>query len=114
MIGGMPVCHGSGGVTAHYLFGARTGRANLFIGGVFLLSALFLGRSIASLAGMFPHPVLGALLIYIGIRHAALLRDVLECRHEFVIAAGIGLLTLFTGNMAIAFVVGIFANFLLR
>jgi hypothetical protein len=63
---------------------------------------------------MFPHPVLGALLIYIGIRHAALLRDVLECRHEFVIAAGIGLLTLFTGNMAIAFVVGIFANFLLR
>jgi hypothetical protein len=54
------------------------------------------------------------LLIYIGIRHAALLRDVLECSHEFVIAAGIGLLTLFTGNMAIAFVVGIFANFLLR
>jgi hypothetical protein len=38
----------------------------------------------------------------------------LECSHEFVIAAGIGLLTLFTGNMAIAFVVGIFANFLLR
>lgn len=114
MIGGMPVCHGSGGVTAHYLFGARTGRANLFIGGVFLLSALFLGESISSLAGMFPPPVLGALLIYIGIRHAALLRDVLECSHEFVIAAGIGLLTLFTGNMAIAFVVGIFANFLLR
>ncbi len=114
MIGGMPVCHGSGGVTAHYIFGARTGRANLFIGGVFLLAALFLGQSISSLAGMFPLSVLGALLIYIGVRHAVLIRDVLECGHEFVIAAGIGLLTLFTGNLAIAFVVGIFANLLLR
>lgn len=114
MIGGMPMCHGSGGVTAHYLFGARTGRANLFIGGVFLLSALFLGRSIASLAGMFPLSVLGALLIYIGVRHAALIRDVLECRHEFAVAVGIGLLTLFTGNLAIAFVIGILTNLLLR
>jgi SulP family sulfate permease len=114
MIGGMPVCHGSGGVTAHYLFGARTGRANLFIGGVFLLSALFLGQSISSLAGMFPVSVLGALLIYIGVRHAALVRDVLEHGHEFTIAAGIGLLTLFTGNLAIAFVAGILANLFVR
>jgi SulP family sulfate permease len=114
MIGGMPVCHGSGGVTAHYLFGARTGRANLFIGGAFLLSALFLGESISSLAGMFPLSVLGGLLIHIGVRHAALVRDVLECGHDFVISAGIGFLTLFTGNLAIAFVVGILANLLLR
>jgi len=114
MIGGMPVCHGSGGVTAHYLFGARTGRANLIIGGAFLLAALFLGRSISSLAGMFPLSVLGALLIYIGVRHAALIRDVSECGREFAIAAGIGLATLFTGNLAIAFGVGILADILLR
>ena len=114
LIGGMPVCHGSGGVTAHYLFGARTGRANFCIGGVFLLSALFLGNSISALAGMFPVSVLGALLIYIGVRHAALIRDVLESDHEFVIAAGIGALTLITGNLAIAFVAGILSNLLLR
>ncbi len=114
MIGGMPICHGSGGVTAHYLFGARTGRANLFIGGAFLLSALFLGGSISSLAGMFPLSVLGALLIHIGVRHAALIRDVLECGREFAIAAGVGLVTLFTGNLAIAFAVGILADFSLR
>lgn len=114
LVGGMPVCHGSGGVTAHYLFGARTGRANFCIGGVFLLSALFLGKSISALAGMFPISVLGALLIYIGVRHAALIRDVLECGHDFVIAAGIGLLTLITGNLAIAFIAGIVSNLLLR
>ncbi|MHB1024669.1 MAG: putative sulfate/molybdate transporter [Desulfobacteria bacterium] len=114
LIGGMPVCHGSGGVTAHYLFGARTGRANYCIGGVFIFSALFLGGSISALAGMFPVSVLGALLIYIGVRHAALIRDVLECDHEFVIAAGIGSLTLITGNLAIAFVAGILSNLLLR
>jgi SulP family sulfate permease len=114
LIGGMPVCHGSGGVTAHYLFGARTGRANLCIGGVFVLSALFLGNSISALAGMFPVSVLGALLIYIGVRHAALIRDVLKCDHEFVVAAGIGALTLLTGNLAVAFVAGSLSNLLLR
>lgn len=56
---------------------------------MFLLSALFLGKSISALAGMFPVSGLGALLIYIGVRHAALIRDVLECDHDFVIAAGI-------------------------
>jgi len=81
---------------------------------VFLLSALFLGNSISALAGMFPVSVLGALLIYIGVRHAALIRDVLESDHEFVIAAGIGALTLITGNLAIAFVAGILSNLLLR
>lgn len=114
MIGGMPVCHGSGGVTAHYVFGARTGRANLFIGGVFVLSALLLGPSISSLAGVFPVSVLGALLIYIGVRHAALIRDVLECGRELAVASGIGLLTLFTGNLAVAFLAGILVNLALR
>ena len=31
-IGGMPVCHGAGGLTAHYSFGARTAGAPLLMG----------------------------------------------------------------------------------
>ena len=39
--GGMPLCHGSGGLTAHYRFGARTGGATIIIGSLFLLGAVF-------------------------------------------------------------------------
>src|SRR3989337_3705411 len=35
-IGGMPVCHGAGGLTAHYRFGARTGGATILLGAALL------------------------------------------------------------------------------
>ena len=41
---GAPCCHGSGGITAHYKFGARTEKASYVIGAVCLLLAVF-GRS---------------------------------------------------------------------
>lgn len=110
LIGGMPMCHGSGGVTSHYRFGARTGGASVFIGGVFVLLALLFGKSLPELCRLLPIPVLGALLIYIGIQHARLVRDVLDSVHESAIVAGIGLLTLTTGNLAIAFGGGILLN----
>lgn len=109
-IGGMPMCHGSGGVTAHYRFGARTGGANLFIGGLFLVLALLCGKSIASLFGLLPPPVLGILLAYIGVEHVRLVRDILPLPGEMAIAALIGFLTLITGNLAIAFAAGILLN----
>lgn len=110
LIGGMPMCHGSGGVTAHYRFGARTGMASVFIGAVFVLLALLFGKSVPQLCRLLPMSVLGALLIYIGIQHARLVRDVLDSLHESVIIAGIGLTTLATGNLAVAFGGGILLN----
>jgi len=107
LIGGMPVCHGSGGLTAHYRFGARTGGANLFIGGLFVALALLFGKSIPHLFGFLPSSVLGILLIYVGFEHARLIGDVLEVSHELVVAVSIGLMTLLTGNLAVAFVTGI-------
>jgi len=107
LIGGMPMCHGSGGVTAHYRFGARTGGASVFIGGVFVLLALLFGKSLPDLCRLLPMPVLGALLIHIGVQHARLVRDVLDSAHESAVVAAIGLVTLATGNLAIAFGAGI-------
>jgi SulP family sulfate permease len=109
-IGGMPMCHGSGGITAHYRFGARTGGANLFIGGLFVVLALLFGKSIASLFGLLPPPVLGILLVYVGLEHARLVRDIVAFPRELAIAGVIGLLTLITGNLAIAFASGIALN----
>ncbi|MCL6624416.1 MAG: putative sulfate/molybdate transporter, partial [Fimbriimonadales bacterium] len=36
-LGGIPVCHGSGGMAGHYTFGARTGGSVVIYGSVFLL-----------------------------------------------------------------------------
>ncbi len=107
LIGGMPLCHGSGGVTAHYRFGARTGGANLFIGTAFVAVALFFGRSVAEASRLLPSAVLGALLVYVGVQHARLVRDVVGCPRELAVAACIGAVTLATGNLAAAFVAGI-------
>lgn len=76
LFGGMPVCHGSGGVTAHYRFGARTGGAGIFLGAVLLFLAVGFGPTIAGFCKMIPPPVLGALLVYVGAAHCLLIRDV--------------------------------------
>lgn len=101
------MCHGSGGVTAHHRFGARTGGANLFIGGLFVLLAILFGKSIASLFGLLPSPLLGVLLAYIGVEHLRLVRDILAYPGEMAVAVLIGLLTLTTGNPAVAYAAGI-------
>ena len=58
LFGAMPMCHGSGGLTAHYKLGARTGEANLMIGGLPLALGLSLGYSALSFLTMIPLAVL--------------------------------------------------------
>lgn len=72
---GMPICHGSGGVTAHWRFGARTGASTIFLGALFLFVAVGLGPVAADLCRVMPEGVLGALMIYVGAAHCALIRD---------------------------------------
>ena len=70
MIQGAPLCHGSGGITAHYRFGARTPKSSYVIGGLCILLALF-GRAAIGILQLIPIAVLGVFLIYVGIQHAA-------------------------------------------
>jgi SulP family sulfate permease len=74
-IGGMPVCHGAGGLTAHVAFGARTGGAPLVMGSSLLVLALGFGAGLAGLLTAFPLPILAALLATAGLLHIGLLRD---------------------------------------
>ena len=74
-IGGMPVCHGAGGLTAHYTFGARTAAAPLVMGSVLVVLALAVGSGLAALLVAFPLPILAALLAVAGLLHIGLLRD---------------------------------------
>jgi SulP family sulfate permease len=74
-ISGMPVCHGAGGMTAHYAFGARTGGAPVAIGAALLLLAVGAGSGLAAVLSAFPLPILAALLTIAGLLHIGLLRD---------------------------------------
>ena len=99
-IGGMPVCHGAGGMTAHYGFGARTGGTPIILGAVLLVLALVLGASLTMLLTSFPLPILAGLLAIAGLLHMALLKDLREPAH-WALAIAVGV-TGFLANLAIA------------
>jgi hypothetical protein len=104
-VAGMPVCHGAGGLTAHYSHGARTGGAPLAIGVVLLGLALGLGAGLGELLPAFPLPVLAGLLAGAGLLHIGLLRDLRGLR-EWGLAALVGVIG-FQVNLALGLVVGL-------
>lgn len=114
LIGGMPVCHGAGGLTAHYRFGARTGGATVFLGLLLVLLGLLFGQSAVNLLAIIPLSILGVLLIYVGIEHAMLISDILRERKELFITLLIGTLSLVTGNIFYAFVTGMLIQLIFR
>jgi hypothetical protein len=65
--GGYLMCHGAGGMTGHYRFGARTATAPLLIGLVLVALGLLLGSSGYQLLRTIPDAVLGGLLLFSGI-----------------------------------------------
>ena len=94
-LGGLPVCHGSGGIAGHYAFGARTG-GSAVIYGVFLVAAgLLLVGSPAAFQRLFPGPVLGTLLLVEAVTVLLLVRDLFAQRLAFSLAIACGLTAAF-------------------
>ena len=112
LVGGMPMCHGAGGLAAHYRFGARTAGSNLFIGAVFLLMALFLGPRAIAVFHLLPMAVLGVLLLFAGSQLALMILD-LKTRKDLFVALIMMGITL-ASNLAFGFVAGIAVAYLLR
>jgi SulP family sulfate permease len=105
--GGLPNCHGSGGLTAHYRLGARTPLATTFLGAVLIVVALFWGRSIGEICNLLPVATLGALLFYVGVQHI-FLGCYVKSIFQLGLALIVALVSLFIGgNLAIGAVVGI-------
>jgi len=92
ILGGIPLCHGSGGLTAHYCFGARTGKAGIIIGTVFVLLGIFFGKSIINIVSFIPFSVLGVFIIYVGIRHALLIKCLFNQKQNLILSTLIGVL----------------------
>lgn len=104
--GGMPMCHGAGGLAGQYRFGARTNGSILMLGAVKILLAVFLGTSLMALCRAFPASVLGVLLAFAGMELALVVRD--QTRRADAFAMLITAATCMAlSNVAIGFLVGL-------
>lgn len=112
LIGGMPLCHGAGGLAAHYRFGARTGGSNLMIGAVFVVLAFFLGGHVVAVVSLMPMSVLGVLLLFAGSQLAMTIIDMKERKDLFVALMMLGI-TL-ASNLAVGFVAGMAVAYALK
>lgn len=90
-LGGVPTCHGSGGMAGHYAFGGRTGGSVVIYGSIFVALGLCFGTDFDRIAGAFPLPVLGVLLLFEALALVWLIRDTAPVRGELPIAALVGL-----------------------
>ncbi|MHC1697345.1 MAG: putative sulfate/molybdate transporter [Geobacteraceae bacterium] len=109
--GGMPMCHGAGGLAGQYFFGARTGGTNIIEGVIELALGLFFAASVSGLFSSFPKPVIGVMLLLVGFELIKFARDVQGKGNILTLVVTV-LLSL-ASNMAIGFVAGIVTNVLL-
>jgi len=110
--GGVPMCHGAGGMAGHVRFGARTGGASVILGIVLLVLALFFADSVHLLLKLFPTALLGVILFLTGAQLALGACDLSSDKGErfaTVVTAGCAL-----WNVGLAFVVGMAALALAR
>ena len=89
-LSGIPTCHGAGGVTGHYTFGARTGGSLIIYGSLYLITGLFFGKGFNNLVHIFPLPVLGVILFFEGIFLMALIKDIMDSKRNILIALIVG------------------------
>jgi MFS superfamily sulfate permease-like transporter len=66
MVGGVPMCHGAGGMAGHIAFGARTGGSVVILGALLLMLAVFFSGSVEVLFKLFPAALLGVILFLTG------------------------------------------------
>jgi len=111
--GAVPMCHGTGGLAAHYRFGARTGGAPLLIGAIFVVIALVFGEAGFTFLTLLPNSVLGVLLIFAGLELCPLIRS-LKANEEYFVALLISGISLAVPNMAWAFGIGIVVDTFIR
>ena len=107
-LGGIPMCHGAGGMAGHVRFGARTGGASVMLGVLLAILGLFFADSVGTLFRMFPAAVLGIILFLAGTELALAVRVRGEERVDrFVVLATAAFAVL---NVGVAMVFGALAH----
>ena len=113
IFGGVPMCHGAGGMAGHVRFGAKTGGALVILGSILVLIALFFSDSVAIFFKIFPNAILGVILFFAGSELAIVVRDIGDKKSDFYVMLIVAAFAMW--NMGVAFLVGvIFDNSLRR
>lgn len=110
LFGGIPVCHGSGGIAGHYFFGGRTGGSTLIYGSFYLLLGLFFSSQPLKVFGLFPKPILGVILLFEGVALILLIKDIIIDKKNLFIAVVVGILA---NGMRFGFLIGMIVGVLL-
>ncbi len=111
-LGGMPMCHGAGGLASRYRFGARTGGSNLIIGAIFIFLAFFLGEHIMGVIYLLPMSALAVLLIFAGAQLTLTILDI-NTRKDMFVPVLVLSITL-ASNLAAGFLTGIAVAYALK
>ncbi len=112
LLGGMPMCHGVGGLAGKHFFGARTGGANIIEGTLEILMGVLLGASIMALFGNFPLAILGAMMLIVSVKLMEPAKTLRLNRPSAVLAVtAVGAVAV---NMAVGFLAGMLCDRLIR
>jgi len=112
MLGGVPMCHGAGGMAGHVAFGARTGGAPIILGTILLLLAIGFSGSITIIFGLLPQAILGVILFLTGSQLALGSCEFSKDKAERFVTLGIAAFSLW--NVGLAFAVGILLHQIAR
>ena len=110
--GGIPMCHGAGGMAGHIAFGARTGGSVVILGAILLSLALFFSSSVDALFQLFPAPLLGVVLFITGMQLAAGSSVLPAAKGDRSVALVCAALCIW--NVALGFLAGIALHHLVR
>jgi MFS superfamily sulfate permease-like transporter len=110
-VGGVPMCHGAGGMAGHVAFGARTGGSLVILGGLLLVLATGFSGSVVAVFEVIPQAVLGTVLFMTGVQLASGQFDQTREGHAstvLLVTAGLSM-----WNVGIGFAVGLLLQVLL-
>ncbi len=105
-LGGIPVCHGSGGIVGHYTFGARTGGSVIMYGILYIVLGLFCSQNFDQVLQIFPLSILGTILVFEGFALSKLIKKTFN-RQDLIIALVVGSMAVF---FEYGFVIGLVAG----
>ena len=112
IFGGVPMCHGAGGMAGHVRFGAKTGGALVILGSILIVTALFFSDSVGIIFKIFPNAILGVILFFAGAELAIVVKDIGDKKSDFYVMLIVTAFAMW--NMGAAFLVGIVLDTALR
>ncbi len=105
VVGGIPVCHGAGGMAGHVRFGARTGGSLIILGILLSFIALCFSQSVLLLFRIFPPSILGTILFLTGLELSVGIKGLQGNRDDYyvlLVTAGFAM-----WNMGVGFFAGL-------